>query len=68
MKTDRFREIREKIFDPFFTTRLGQGTSGLGLHIAHNTATQILGGNLTLVSQSGDACTFALDLPLVAPD
>lgn len=61
-------EYRAKIFDPFFTTRLGQGTSGLGLHIAHNTATQILGGALTLVSQSGDACAFALDLPLVAPD
>jgi signal transduction histidine kinase len=61
-------EYREKIFDPFFTTRLGQGTSGLGLHIAHNSAVHILGGNLALISQSGDGCAFAIDLPLVAPE
>ncbi|MES2048720.1 MAG: ATP-binding protein [Pseudomonadota bacterium] len=64
-------EIRKKIFDPFFTTRLGQGTSGLGLHIAHNAVTQILGGSLTILSQSEvdyRGCAFAIDLPLVAPD
>lgn len=60
-------ENREKIFDPFFTTRLGQGTSGLGLHIAHNAVTQILGGTLTILNSSGGGCEFALDLPLVAP-
>lgn len=61
-------EYRAKIFDPFFTTRLGQGTSGLGLHIAHNAVVQILGGSLTILSQTGEGCEFALDLPLVAPD
>jgi signal transduction histidine kinase len=32
-------EHLEKVFDPFFTTRLGQGGSGLGLHIVHNVVT-----------------------------
>ena len=62
------KENWAKVFDPFFTTRLGHGTSGLGLHIAHNTVTQILGGSLTMISQPGAGCEFAIDLPLVAPD
>lgn len=59
---------REKIFDPFFTTRLGQGTSGLGLHIAHNGVTQILGGTLIILNSSGNGCEFAINFPLLAPD
>jgi signal transduction histidine kinase/tetratricopeptide (TPR) repeat protein len=62
------QEYWAKVFDPFFTTRLGHGTSGLGLHIAHNTVTQILGGALNIISQSGGGCEFAIDFPLVAPD
>ena len=57
-----------KVFDPFFTTHFGQGSSGLGLHIAHNTVTQILGGTLTVFSQAGEGCEFEIDLPLVAPN
>ena len=33
-----------RIFDPFFTTRLGQGGSGLGLHIVYTLVTGLLGG------------------------
>ena len=62
------KENRKKIFDPFFTTRLGQGTSGLGLHIAHNAVEQILGGALTILNQTDDGSTFAIDFPLAAPD
>jgi signal transduction histidine kinase len=61
-------ENREKIFDPFFTTRLGQGTSGLGLHIAHNAVTQILDGTLTILHRADEGCDFALDVPLIAFD
>ena len=57
-----------KVFDPFFTTHFGQGSSGLGLHIAHNTVTQILGGTLTVFSRPGEGCEFEIDLPLVAPN
>ncbi len=56
-----------KIFDPFFTTKLGQGGSGLGLNIAHNLASGILGGRLEVVSQVNWGTCFTLSLPLKAP-
>ena len=39
-------EHHSRIFDPFFTTRLGQGGSGLGLHIVFNIVTRVLGGRI----------------------
>jgi PAS domain S-box-containing protein len=61
--------MASKVFEPFFTTRLGRGGSGLGLHIAHNLTTGLLGGKLQLLpadaAQRG-AC-FQLQLPLTAP-
>lgn len=57
-------EVRE----PFFTTRMGQGGSGLGLSIAFNIATGMLGGTLELVSAQGQGTTFAVNLPRVAPN
>jgi signal transduction histidine kinase len=55
-----------KIFDPFFTTKLGQGGSGLGLHIVHNIVTQVLGGTLTVSTQVGVGTAFTMELPLHA--
>lgn len=57
-----------KVFDPFFTTRLGQGGSGLGLHIVHNLVTGILGGNIHVYSNTGAGTDFVLKIPLIAPD
>lgn len=57
----------QKVFDPFFTTRLGQGGSGLGLSIAFNIATGMLGGTLELTSAEGKGTTFMVVLPRVAP-
>ncbi len=57
----------QKIFNPFFTTRLGQGGSGLGLSIAFNIATSVLGGTLEVVSAPGQGRTFTVVLPRVAP-
>ena len=55
-----------RIYDPFFTTRLGSGGSGLGLHVAHNIVTGVLGGHIEVAS--GEAgTTFTLHLPAVAP-
>ena len=61
--------IRAKVFDPFFTTRLGRGGSGLGLHIAHNLTTGLLGGTLELASPdpARTGSRFVLRLPRVAP-
>ena len=52
-----------RVFDPFFTTRLGQGGSGLGLHIVYSLATGILGGNISVISPPGTGAQFTLTLP-----
>ncbi|KAB2929669.1 MAG: PAS domain S-box protein [Candidatus Contendobacter sp.] len=56
-----------RLFDPFFTTRMGQGGSGLGLHIAYNLVTGLLGGTITVRSVPGRGAEFNLELPLIAP-
>jgi ligand-binding sensor domain-containing protein/signal transduction histidine kinase len=53
-----------RIFDPFFTTRMGQGGSGLGLNIAYNIVTSLLGGAIRVDSTPGHGTRFTLDLPL----
>jgi len=59
--------LHDRIFEPFFTTRLGQGGSGLGLHIVHNIVTGLLGGRIALDSALGRGTTFRISCPLVAP-
>lgn len=56
-----------RIFDPFFTTTLGSGNSGLGLYVAHNIVTGILGGQLHVSSTLGQGSIFTISLPLIAP-
>ncbi|MBI1834969.1 MAG: HAMP domain-containing histidine kinase, partial [Burkholderiales bacterium] len=59
-----------RVFDPFFTTKLGHGGSGLGMNIAYNIVTGVLGGSVTLTSSAdGDksGTTFCLTLPRQAP-
>ncbi|MDT9001765.1 HAMP domain-containing sensor histidine kinase [Paucibacter sp. APW11] len=55
-----------RVFDPFFTTRLGQGSSGLGLHVVYRLVTQRLQGEITASSPAGQGCTMELRLPLQA--
>lgn len=57
-----------RIFDPFFTTRMGQGGTGLGLNIAYNIVTTLLGGTIRVDSVVGEGTAFTLDLPLRAAD
>ena len=60
-------ENLHRIFEPFFTTRLGQGGSGLGLHIVHNIVGGVLGGQIKVVSEPAKGAEFSLVLPRVAP-
>ena len=56
-----------RIFDPFVTTRMGSGGTGLGLHIAHNIAAQVLGGTISVTSTVNSGTCFELHIPLIAP-
>lgn len=56
-----------KIFDPFFTTRLGQGGSGLGLHIVYSIITRVLGGKINVRSRPSAGTLFTIQVPLIAP-
>jgi PAS domain S-box-containing protein len=54
----------ERIFDPFYTTRMGQGGSGLGMHIVYNLVTQTLGGHIACVSAPGQGLRITVRLPV----
>lgn len=56
-----------RVFDPFFTTKLGQGGSGLGLHISYNIVHSVLGGSIEVSSAPGEGARFEIILPTVAP-
>ena len=60
-------KIMPRIFDPFFTTKMGQGGSGLGLHIVYNAVTVTLGGTIGVASEPACGTEFTLTLPLQAP-
>jgi signal transduction histidine kinase len=57
-------EHLSRIFDPFFTTRMGQGGTGLGLNIAYNIVTTLLGGSIRVDSAAGGGTVFVVELPL----
>lgn len=53
-----------RVFDPFFTTRLGQGGSGLGLHLVYNQVTGVLGGQIDAFNLPDGGACFRLLLPV----
>ncbi len=57
----------DRIFDPFFTTRMGQGGSGLGLHICFSLVNGLLGGSISAASHASGGACFTLRLPRTAP-
>ena len=40
-------EVWDRVFDPFYTTAREKGGTGIGLHVAYNAVTQLLGGTIT---------------------
>lgn len=58
-------EIRERVFEPFFTQHRGRGYSGIGLHIAYNQVTNLLGGYLRCLGDRPGA-HFQLEIPVRA--
>jgi signal transduction histidine kinase len=58
---------QNQVFDPFFTTRLGQGGSGLGLHIVYNLVTTGLNGTISLESELKQGTQFRIVIPQIAP-
>jgi signal transduction histidine kinase len=60
-------DMLERIFEPFVTTKMGRGGTGLGLHIAYNAVTCVLGGTRAVHSVLGQGATFELRGPLQAP-
>lgn len=56
-------DLCARVFDPFFTTKFGQGGTGLGLHLAHNLVTGVLGGRIELNSELGSGSCFTLQFP-----
>ncbi|NNM52787.1 MAG: PAS domain S-box protein [Pseudomonadales bacterium] len=57
-----------RIFTPFFTTRLGQGGTGLGLHISHRIVTNILQGSIGVNSVLGEGTEFCIVIPCFPKD
>lgn len=58
-------EVANHVFDPFFTTKLGQGGNGLGMHIAYNIATQLLGGEIRVDTALGQGTRWTVRVPRV---
>lgn len=61
------KDVLDRIFEPFFTTKLGQGGSGLGMHIVYNSVDAVLGGKVRVESATHEGTTFILKLPMKAP-
>jgi len=58
-------DLLGRIFDPFVTTRLGQGSSGLGLHAVYNLVHTALHGTIDAHSQLGQGSCFTVLVPRV---
>ncbi|MBX3680621.1 sensor histidine kinase [Cognatazoarcus halotolerans] len=62
------REDAERVWDPFYTTGRNRGGTGLGLHICHKLAVDVLGGCIDIAtSGESSGTTFEVRFPCVAP-
>jgi signal transduction histidine kinase len=54
----------DRLFDPFFSTKFGQGGSGLGLYSAYNFVSNVLEGQIEVMSRLGTGTNVTLTLPM----
>jgi signal transduction histidine kinase len=60
-------EDQSRVFEPFFTTKRSQGGIGLGLHMAFNIVSSVLGGRIVVESQPGCGSRFIVTVPETSP-
>lgn len=60
-------EIARKVFDPFFSTKLGQGGSGLGMHIVSSIVTRYFDGSIRLETRPGEGSRWLMALKRTSP-
>jgi len=58
------QEQLKKLYEPFYTTKMGQGGSGLGMHIVYNIVKQRLNGSIKCVSGAGKGICVEIQLPV----
>lgn len=59
--------LLQHMFEPYVTTKAAGKGSGLGLAVVRTVVDQ-LGGSVDVVTAPGEGTTFAITLPLAAPD
>lgn len=58
------QDAQSKVFNPFYTINRQLGSAGLGLHIVHNLTTQILKGDIQLISIRNNGTQFIITFPI----
>ena len=57
-----------RVFDPFFTTGRGKGGTGLGLTMVYNLVTEVLKGNIAIMSEPNQGTTVCVTFPQTVID
>jgi signal transduction histidine kinase len=60
-------QVLSRLFEPFVTSGRNASTAGLGLAIAHNIVTNILGGEIVCSSAPGKGTRIRLSIPRLCP-
>ncbi len=58
----------DRIYDLLYTGKRGNGGSGLGLFIVHDTVTRLLRGTIRCVSEPGQGTRFEITVPVSVAD
>lgn len=53
----------QNIFEPFYTTKRNKGFVGLGLHLVYNLVTQVLNGDIKVMSNTPSGLRYVIRFP-----